>query len=53
VNQNCTEIPSHPSQTSYNQENKQQLMVERTVLVGMQISAVTMKITIPQKKKKN
>jgi hypothetical protein len=27
ANQNHTEIPSHPSQNGYNQENKQQMLV--------------------------
>jgi UDP-N-acetyl-D-mannosaminuronic acid transferase (WecB/TagA/CpsF family) len=42
VNQNYTEIPSHPSQNGYHQKNKQQMLVRMqgkrhpyTLLVGM------------------
>jgi hypothetical protein len=52
INQNEIKISYHPSQNGYYQDHKQQLMLVRlwgkknpyTLLVGIQISAATMKI---------
>ena len=59
ANQNYTEIPSHPNQNGNHQEVKKQEMLARmwgncnssTLLVGLQISAAAMEISveIPQK----
>jgi hypothetical protein len=53
ANQNDTEIPSHLSQNSPHQENKQQQILPRmrgkrkpyTLLLGMQTRAATMEIS--------
>jgi hypothetical protein len=59
ANQNDIEIPSHPiNKNGYHQEHKQQQMSVKsphTLLVGMQISSVTVEISmeIPDETKKN
>jgi hypothetical protein len=56
--QNCTEIPSHPSQNDYYQENPKQQMFRKmwgkkdpdTLFVGMLLSPVTIEVNmeVPQ-----